>query len=94
MSYRNICAVCAVGAVCVTREHSFVQLALRGLWVAGLHGLRDLRNTVILRTDYQNSIKISSNGNDFNVYSYDSHDTKYKLKEQFSTVVRKNQPND
>ena len=48
-----------------------------------------LRNTVILRTDYQNSIKISSNGKEFMVYSYDSHDKKYKFKEKFSSVVLK-----
>ena len=39
-----------------------------------------LRNTNILRTDLLNSIKISSNGNEYKIFAYDSHDKKYKLK--------------
>lgn len=42
-----------------------------------------LRNTEILRTDLLNSIKISTDGNLYKIYSYDSHDKKYKLKENF-----------
>ncbi len=42
-----------------------------------------LRETNILRTDSLNSIKISSNGNLYKIYSYDIHDKKYKIKENF-----------
>lgn len=52
-----------------------------------------LRNTAIFRTDYHNSIKISTDGNLYKVYSYDNHVKKYKLKEKFYTVGQKNQPN-
>lgn len=44
-----------------------------------------LRNTEILRTDLLNSIKISSDGNLYEIYSYDTHDKKYKLKEKFAS---------
>lgn len=42
-----------------------------------------LRETNILRTDSLNSIKISSNGNLYKIYSYDIHDKKYRIKENF-----------
>ena len=42
-----------------------------------------LRKTEILRTDLLNSIKISSDGNEYKIYSYDSHDKKYKFKQNF-----------
>ena len=42
-----------------------------------------LRNTTILRTDFLNSIKITTDGKIYKIYSYDSHDKKYKLKENF-----------
>lgn len=42
-----------------------------------------LRNTEILRTDILNSIKISTDGNLYKIYSYENHDKKYKLKEKF-----------
>ena len=38
--------------------------------------LDTLRNTEILRTDLLNSIKISSDGNLYEIYSYDTHDKK------------------
>lgn len=47
--------------------------------------LDTLRNTEILRTDLLNSIKISSDGNLYEIYSYDPHDKKYKLKEKFNS---------
>lgn len=47
--------------------------------------LDTLRKTTILRTDMLNSIKISSNGEFYKIYSYDSHDRKYKMKEIFKT---------
>ena len=43
-----------------------------------------LRNTDILRTDLLNSIKISTDGFLYKIYSYDSHDKKYELRENFS----------
>ena len=43
-----------------------------------------LRNTEILRTDLLNSIKISTDGNIYKIYSYDSHDKKYKFRESFN----------
>ena len=44
-----------------------------------------LRNTEILRTDLMHSIKISTNGNNYKIYSYDLRDKKYKiLSEYFS----------
>ena len=45
--------------------------------------LDTLRNTEILRTDLLNSIKISTDGKEYKIYSYDTHDKKYKLKEKF-----------
>lgn len=42
-----------------------------------------LRNTKILRTDILNSIKITTDGFSYKIYSYDAHDKKYKLKENF-----------
>lgn len=42
-----------------------------------------LRNTKILRTDLLNSIKISTNGNKYKIYSYDNHDKKYRIKELY-----------
>ena len=44
-----------------------------------------LRNTEILRTDRLNSIKISSNGKFYKIYSYDPHEKIYKFKEKFYT---------
>ena len=52
-----------------------------------------LRNTAIYRTDYHNSIKITTDGISYKIYSYENHDKKYKLKEIFYTVGTKNQPN-
>jgi len=40
-----------------------------------------LRNTLILRTDMLNSVKISTDGNIYKIYSYDNQDKKYKIKE-------------
>lgn len=45
--------------------------------------LDTLRNTEILRTDLLNSIKISTNGKEYKIYSYDTNDKKYKFKEKF-----------
>lgn len=42
-----------------------------------------LRNTDILRTDLLNSLKISSDGNEYKIYSYDTHDKKYQLRGKF-----------
>ena len=44
-----------------------------------------LRKTTILRTDMLNSIKISTNGNLYKIFSYDSHNQKYILKDTFQT---------
>ncbi len=44
-----------------------------------------LRNTEILRTDLLNSIKFSSDGNFYKIYSYDTHDKKYELREKLFT---------
>lgn len=44
-----------------------------------------LRNTEILRTDMLNSIKISSNGKIYKIYSYDTHEKNYKFKGKFLT---------
>ncbi len=52
--------------------------------------LDTLRHTKILRTDYLNAIKISTNGNEYKIYSYDIHDKKFKIKEKFFS---KNPPN-
>jgi competence protein ComEC len=52
-----------------------------------------LRNTVILRTDFHNSVKISTDGHLYKIFTYDTHDKKYKLKEKFITGFKKNQPN-
>ena len=48
--------------------------------------LDTLRNTEILRTDLLNSIKISTDGHKYKIYSYDIHDKKYKFKENFSSL--------
>ncbi len=45
-----------------------------------------LRKTQILRTDLLNSIKISSDGNEYKIYSYNSHDKKYKFKQNFHSL--------
>ena len=42
-----------------------------------------LRNTDILRTDLLNSIKIMTDGNEYKIYSYDTHDKKYQFREKF-----------
>lgn len=42
-----------------------------------------LRNTAIYRTDYHNSVLITSDGNLYKIHSYDTHDKKYKMKETF-----------
>lgn len=42
-----------------------------------------LRDTEILRTDMLNSIKISTDGNLYEVFSYDSHDKNYELRDKF-----------
>lgn len=42
-----------------------------------------LRNTEILRTDMLNSIKISSDGKTYEIYSYNPHEKIYKFKEKF-----------
>ncbi len=52
-----------------------------------------LRNTTIMRTDFHNSVKISTDGNSYELFSYDNHDKKYFLKEKFDTI-RENQPKD
>ncbi len=44
-----------------------------------------LRNTEILRTDLLNSIKISTDGEKYKIYSYDTHDKNYELREIFET---------
>lgn len=49
-----------------------------------------LRNTKILRTDLLNSIKISTDGNEYKVYSYETHDKKYKFKQNFYSIKNKN----
>jgi len=45
--------------------------------------LDTLRNTTILRTDLLNSIKISTDGKIYKIYSYDTHDKSYELRENF-----------
>lgn len=45
-----------------------------------------LRNTYILRTDLLNSIKISTNGSEYRIFSYDTNNKKYKLKTIFQSV--------
>ena len=52
--------------------------------------LDTLRNTKILRTDLLNSIKISTDGKEYKIYSYDTHDKKYKFKEKFLSDNLKN----
>lgn len=42
-----------------------------------------LRNTEILRTDLLNSIKISTDGNVYKIYSYDPHDKNYEFRQKF-----------
>lgn len=44
-----------------------------------------LRNTEIFRTDMLNSIKISTDGTSYEIFSYDTHDKNYKLKEKLYT---------
>ena len=52
-----------------------------------------LRNTTILRTDLLNSIKIISDGNKYDIYSFDTNYKKYKIIEKFYSVNNKNQVN-
>ena len=42
-----------------------------------------LANTEILRTDLLHSIKISTDGRIYSIYSYDTHDKNYKLRKKF-----------
>lgn len=42
-----------------------------------------LRNTDILRTDLLHSIKISTDGIKYKIYSYDPHEKNYELKDEF-----------
>ncbi len=42
-----------------------------------------LRNTEILRTDIMHAIKISTDGKIYKVYSYDTHDKNFNLREKF-----------
>lgn len=42
-----------------------------------------LRKTEILRTDLLNSIKISTDGNEYKIYSYDPHDKNYEFRTKF-----------
>lgn len=42
-----------------------------------------LRNTDILRTDLLNSIKIMTDGKEYKIYSYDTHDKRYQFRENF-----------
>ncbi len=42
-----------------------------------------LRNTEILRTDLHHSIKITSEGDNFKIYSYDTHDKNYELRYKY-----------
>jgi len=51
-----------------------------------------LRNTVILRTDLLNSIKITTDGNIYKIYSYDTHDKSYRLKEEIKTTDLNTKP--
>jgi competence protein ComEC len=48
--------------------------------------LDTLRKTTILRTDILNSIKISTDGENYKIYSYEPHDKKYELKETKQTI--------
>ena len=49
------------------------------------HGTLDiLRNTKILRTDRLNSIKITTDGEIYKIYSYDPHEKFYELMNIFS----------
>ena len=41
-----------------------------------------LRNTEILRTDLNHSIKITSNGDEYKIYSYEPQSKNYELKSQ------------
>lgn len=43
-----------------------------------------LRKTEILRTDLLNSIKISTDGNEYKIYSYDTHDKNYEFRSKYS----------
>ena len=42
-----------------------------------------LRNTNIIRTDLLNSIKITTNGELYKIYSYNRNDKKYNLRDQY-----------
>ena len=42
-----------------------------------------LRNTEILRTDFLHSIKISTDGNLYEIFSYNPHEKIYKFRENF-----------
>lgn len=42
-----------------------------------------LRNTEILRTDLMHSIKISTDGNLYKIYTYNSHDKNYEIKDEY-----------
>lgn len=44
-----------------------------------------LRNTDILRTDLLNSIKVSTDGKNFDVFSYDPSSKQYKLRKTYAT---------
>ncbi|MCM1338381.1 MAG: DNA internalization-related competence protein ComEC/Rec2 [Muribaculaceae bacterium] len=43
-----------------------------------------LRNTEILRTDLHHSVKISTDGSEYKIYTYDTHDKNYRLKSGFN----------
>lgn len=45
-----------------------------------------LRNTIVLRTDLLNSVKIATDGETYKIFSYDTHDKKYNLKEKIYTI--------
>ncbi len=44
-----------------------------------------LRNTEIYRTDLHNSVKISSDGNEYKIFTYEPKSKKYELKNEFQT---------
>ncbi len=80
------------GAAGVVNENMLVHLRNRvSIISTGLNyyghpnkGTLDvLRNTDILRTDKLNSIKISTDGNKYKVYSFNTGDRKYNLKESY-----------
>lgn len=47
--------------------------------------LDTLRHTEILRTDRLNSIKLSTDGSSYEIYSYNPHDKSYEFKENFQS---------